>query len=103
MQRAPLPLSRDDTLLGVCQALGEDLGFNPFWLRAALGVLLIVQPVAVIAAYLAAAVAVALLRWLVPNPRSAEDEAEARAAAERDAIYAEAPAPAAAEPLPIAA
>ena len=78
MQRAPLPLSRDDTLLGVCQALGEDFGFNPFYLRAALGVLLIVQPVAVIMGYLAAAVAIALLRLIVPNPRSAEDEGRER-------------------------
>lgn len=97
MQRAPLPLSRDDTLLGVCQALGEDFGFNPFILRAALGVMLIVQPVAVILAYLGAAVAIALLHLIVPNPRSAADEAEARAAAERDSIYAEP------EPMPLAA
>ena len=89
MQRAPLPLSRDDTLLGVCQALGEDFGFNPFYLRAALGVLLIVQPVAVIVGYLGAAVAIALLRLIVPNPRSAADEAEAEANAARDAVHAE--------------
>jgi phage shock protein C len=97
MQRAPLPLSRDDTLLGVCQALGEDFGFNPFYLRAALGVLLIVQPVAVILGYLGAAVAIALLRLIVPNPRSSADEAEAEANAARDAIHAEP------EPMPLAA
>ena len=30
-------IARDDTFLGVCQALGDDLGFNPLWLRLAGG------------------------------------------------------------------
>ncbi len=29
-----LPL-RNDTILGVCEALGQDFGFNPTWLRLA--------------------------------------------------------------------
>ena len=62
----PLPF-RDDTLLGVCQAIGDDLGFNPDWLRVALAASLLWDPGAVILAYLAAGVAVAVLRWLVPS------------------------------------
>lgn len=93
MQTAqPFPLARDDTLFGVCQALGEDFGFNPFYLRLALGVILLWNPVAVIGAYLAAAMFVSLIRLLVPNPRLADMEpAEASAAAKQ------------AEPLPLAA
>ena len=30
----PLPL-RNDTILGVCEAIGQDFGFNPLWLRLA--------------------------------------------------------------------
>lgn len=63
--------TRDDTFFGVCQAIGEDFGFNPNWLRAALGVLLIWTPVATVAAYLTAGIVIALIRWIVPNPRVA--------------------------------
>jgi phage shock protein PspC (stress-responsive transcriptional regulator) len=42
-------LTRDDTFFGVCEALGEDFGFNPFYLRLALGVGLIWNPLAMIA------------------------------------------------------
>jgi len=64
--------TRDDTFFGVCQAIGEDLGFNPNWLRAALGGLLIWTPLATIAAYLAAGLVIAAIRWLVPNPAFAK-------------------------------
>ncbi|HYN45328.1 MAG TPA: PspC domain-containing protein [Allosphingosinicella sp.] len=68
----PSPLARDDTLLGVCAALGEDFGFNPFYLRLALGVALLWNPVMVIAGYVAAAMVIAVSRWFVPNPAVAE-------------------------------
>ena len=61
----PLPF-REDTLLGVCQAIGDDLGFNADWLRVVLAASLLWNPLAVIAGYLVAGVAIALLRWLVP-------------------------------------
>ena len=88
---------REDTMFGVCQALGEDFRFNPFWLRIAFAVGLLWAPVAVICFYLGVGVLVLLSRLLSPNPRPA-----ARAEAEA------APAPAAAEgqdqyKLPIAA
>jgi len=71
----PHPLVRDDTLFGVCQSLGEDFGFNPFYLRLALGVALIWSPVLVIGGYLAAAVAMTLLRLIVRDPAFAEASA----------------------------
>jgi phage shock protein PspC (stress-responsive transcriptional regulator) len=72
MQSAqPNLLARDDTLLGVCQALGEDFGFNPQYLRAAFAVVLLWNPAVVVGTYLAAGMVVALSRWASPNPRPA--------------------------------
>ena len=62
-------LTRDDTILGVCQGLGEDLGFNPLWLRIAFAVLLYLNPVAAIGGYFGLGVIVLATRLLVPNPR----------------------------------
>jgi phage shock protein C len=61
-----------DSLFGVCHALGNDLGFNPFYLRVALLGLLFVSPVAVFASYIGMGAAVALSHWLFPKPVAAE-------------------------------
>jgi phage shock protein C len=74
----PLPL-RDDTLLGVCEALGEDFGFNPLWLRIALAVGLLWNAYAIVGIYLAAAVIVGASRLLFPKPRVAAASANASA------------------------
>ncbi len=66
----PLPL-RNDTILGVCEAIGREVGFNPTWLRIAFAGLLFVNPVAVIAAYLGLGVVVGLLHLLIRDPRPA--------------------------------
>ena len=66
-----LPL-RDDTFLGVCQAIGEDFGFNPNWLRVPLAVALLWSPTVVLGAYAAAGVVVFVSRMLVRNPRRAK-------------------------------
>jgi phage shock protein PspC (stress-responsive transcriptional regulator) len=60
-------LFREDTMLGVCEALGEDFGFNPLYLRLVLGVCLLWQPIGVIAVYLGLGVVVAISRFAVPN------------------------------------
>lgn len=86
------PFMRDDTFLGVCEALGEDFRFNPNLLRIALAPLLIWNPLVTAGAYVAAAVVIALLRWIVPNPRV---QSEATAAPEAAPIP---PAPARAAP-----
>lgn len=88
---------REDTLFGVCEALGEDLGFNPLFLRIALSVGLLWDPMLMIYFYLGLAAVVLVSRLLAPNPRPAlraETEAEPRAAAAAEADQ---------YPLPIAA
>lgn len=64
-------LTRSDTLLGVCQALGDDFGFNPLLLRIGFAVLLLWSPAIVIGAYLGAGIVVAVSRLLFPHPRTA--------------------------------
>jgi phage shock protein PspC (stress-responsive transcriptional regulator) len=80
--------ARDHTLLGVCEALGEDLGFNPVFLRLAFAVGLFLNPVAVIAVYAGLGVLVAFTRFVAPNPRPAASTAE-QAAAEPEEAQAE--------------
>jgi len=67
----PSLIARDHTILGVCEALGEDFGFNPLWLRAAFALPMIWTPLTIVAVYLAAGVIVLLSRLLSPNPRRA--------------------------------
>jgi len=71
MQAAVQPslIARDDTFLGVCQALGEDFGFNPVYLRIAFGLPLIFSPTAVLATYFGLGAIVLLSRLLAPRPR----------------------------------
>ena len=88
------PAARNDTMLGVCQSLGEDFGFHPNILRVAFGVGLIVAPLAVIAAYAAMAVIVALNHWIFPRPWPVEADARPAAGAaarDREAEAVEAP------------
>lgn len=66
--RTPL-FARDDTFFGVCQALGDDFGFNPLWLRILFAVPLMFVPVAAIAAYFGLGAIVLLSRLLAPRPR----------------------------------
>jgi phage shock protein C len=93
----PAVFWREDTLFGVCEALGEDFRFNPFFLRIALAVGLLWDPLAMISVYLGLAAIVLISRLLAPNPRPAvraEPEAQPAppAAGEADQY-----------PLPIAA
>ena len=62
----PLPL-RNDTILGVCEAIGEDFGFNPLWLRLAFIAPLFIEPVMTIAVYAALGVVVAASRYFFPR------------------------------------
>lgn len=72
MQTAqPSVFARDHTLLGVCEALGEDLGFNPVFLRIALSVGLFFSPVGALAVYAGLGLLVAFTRFVAPNPRQA--------------------------------
>ena len=66
------PLFRDDTLFGVCQALGEDFGFNPNIPRAMLGTGLLFAPVTTLIVYAVAAIVVGIARWFFPDPIAPE-------------------------------
>lgn len=78
--------ARSDTMLGVCQALGEDFGFNPNLLRIVFGVALLWNPFAVIGIYFGLGVMLMLInllaRALVRGPKQAR-AAEAAAADEQ--------------------
>lgn len=65
----PLPL-RGDTFLGVCEAIGEDFGFNPNYLRVLLASGILFSPALVIGVYLALGAAVALSRYFFPRIRA---------------------------------
>ncbi|OJY71600.1 MAG: hypothetical protein BGP16_13440 [Sphingobium sp. 66-54] len=78
----PSLIARNDTLLGVCAAIGEDFGFNPIWLRAAFAVVVFFNLVLAVGIYLAMGAVVLLTRWLYPKPRRLMVVPQAVAAAE---------------------
>lgn len=71
-----LPL-RSHTILGVCEAVGEDFGFNPVFLRVPLAASVIISPMWAIGAYLALGVVVLVSRVLFPNATAAPAVEEA--------------------------
>ena len=74
----PLPL-RNDTILGVCEAIGQDFGFNPLWLRLAFIAPLFFAPAATIAAYFGLGVVVAIVRYFAPDRPASEQVIDAKA------------------------
>jgi phage shock protein C len=72
MATAPSLIAREDTLLGICQAVGEDFGFNPLWLRIAFAALLFWSPIGAFAGYALLGATVAFSRWAAPVPTPAE-------------------------------
>lgn len=60
-------LLRNDTVFGICEAIGQDLGFNPNWLRVALSAGLLWNPMAMILAYASLGVLVAVSRFAFPD------------------------------------
>ena len=79
-----LPL-RTHTLLGVCEAIGEDFGFNPLFLRVPFASALLFSPTIAIAAYLVLGVIVAASRLLFPNAKRAEATAQSVPVADNSA------------------
>ncbi len=63
-----LPL-RAHTILGVCEAIGEDFGFNPVFLRIPLAVCVIWSPLAAFGTYFALGGVVLVSRLLFPRPK----------------------------------
>ena len=61
-----LPL-RNDTILGVCEALGQEFGVNANWFRFAFIAPLFFQPMLTIAVYFAVGAIIATTRWFLPR------------------------------------
>lgn len=81
--------TRDDTVLGVCQGLGDDLGFNPLWLRIAFAVGVYLNPVAAIGTYFGLGILVLATRLIVREPRRAAPAVQAQPATEPVAANAD--------------
>ena len=74
----PLPL-RNDTILGVCEAIGRDFGFDPIWLRLAFILPLFFAPTAAIAAYLGLGLVVGLTHYFSPDKSAAGQVVDVKA------------------------
>ena len=61
-----LPL-RSHTILGVCEGIGEDFGFNPNYLRVPFAAVVLYSPTLAIAAYLALGLVVLASRLAFPR------------------------------------
>ena len=61
-------VTRNDTILGVCQGLGEDFGFNPTILRLALILPIFWFPAQMLAIYLGLGLVVLVSRTLFKTP-----------------------------------
>ena len=86
----PLPL-RSDTILGVCEAIGQDFGFNPNYLRLAFIAPLFFAPIPTFAAYFGLGALVGVTHLLVRDKPASEQVVEAKATVIEE------------QPLPIAA
>ena len=82
----PSLIARDDTFLGVCEGLGEDLRIPSSLLRLGFALALFFNPLAAVLAYLGAGVLVALSRLIAPNPRIPLPEPEAQAEAQAETV-----------------
>ena len=69
-----LPL-RPHTIFGVCEAIGEDFGFNPVFLRVPLAAGVLWSPTMVLAIYFGLGAVVLASRLLFPAAK-ARDEAQ---------------------------
>ena len=90
--QTPLPL-RHDTILGICEAIGQDFGFNPTWLRLAFIPPMFFSVTLTIAAYLGLGLVVAATHWLVKDKPASDQLVDAKSV---EIVGNE-------EPLPIAA
>ena len=89
--------SRQDTFFGICEAVGQDFGFNPLYLRLAFVAPLFFFPVQTFAAYFGLGLIVLASRFFVPSQRPADTvdaPALAEAAAEARKVIGEAIVPA---------
>lgn len=69
VNQVALPL-RSHTILGICEGIGEDFGFNPVFLRVPFAATVLWSPTLAIAAYFALGVVVLASRLLFPKAKS---------------------------------
>ncbi|QIL02703.1 PspC domain-containing protein [Sphingomonas sinipercae] len=83
-----LPM-RNDTMLGICQGLGEDLGIHPNLLRVMFGAIVFFDVKLAVIAYLTVGVFVAASRYFFPKPKTTaiEDHAALADAANSEVEY----------------
>ncbi|MGV1683940.1 PspC domain-containing protein [Sphingopyxis sp. NJF-3] len=74
---------RRDTFFGICEAVGQDFGFNPLWLRLAFVAPLFFFPAQTFAAYFLLGGVVLASRLI--HPRKAVEPASARVEADSPA------------------
>ena len=80
---------RNDTILGVCEAIGQDFGFNPNWLRIAFCAPIYWNPALVVGVYLGLGVLVAVTRFAAPDRRVAVVEGDKPTVVESTATVVE--------------
>ena len=68
---APAP---KENLFGICAALGEDFGFDPLYLRIALSVGILWNPLAMFGGYAALGLVVLATRLIAPDAKPAAVE-----------------------------
>src|SRR5436305_14928130 len=66
-KQVPLPL-RSHTILGVCEAIGEDFGFNPLFVRVPLAAIVLYSIPLAFGLYFALGAVVLASRLLFPRP-----------------------------------
>lgn len=71
-----LPL-RSHTILGVCEAIGEDFGFNPTLLRVPFAATVLLSPLWAVVGYFALGAIVLVSRLAFPKVKSVEPRAAA--------------------------
>jgi len=76
VNQVALPL-RSHTILGVCEAVGEDFGFNPVFLRILFAASVMWSPMVAIGAYLGLGVVVMASRLLFPRVQGEASSGEA--------------------------
>jgi phage shock protein PspC (stress-responsive transcriptional regulator) len=79
-----LPL-RNDTILGVCQGLGEEFGFSANWLRVPIAALVMFNWVAALGIYFALGLALLVARLVYPHRLAATSSAVPQSTAARSA------------------
>ena len=89
VNQVALPL-RSHTILGVCEAVGEDFGFNPVLLRIPFAASVVYSPTMAIGAYLALGVIVLASRLLFPKAKAKAVVSEQPLAANQEREFAKA-------------